>query len=144
MNTTKVAAERGDWKVPVKLKLSALWAALMSLYIYCDYLSLYRPGAIEEIMAGRMGPFPITQSSLLTASLLMAIPAVMIFLSLALKSGVGRWVNIIVGALYSAVNVWNLVGETWAYYDLFAILELVITLLIVGYAWTWRDPEVRG
>ena len=36
-------------------------------------------------MAGRMGPFPVTQGSLLTAAILMLIPGLMVFLSLALK-----------------------------------------------------------
>ena len=92
-------------------------------------------------MAGQMGPFPVTQASLLTASILMLIPAVMVFLSLALKPKVGRWTNIIVGLLYTAVNVGNLVGETWAFYLLFGIVEMALTLLIVGYAWTWRNAE---
>lgn len=36
-------------------------------------------------MAGRMGPLPVTQVSLLTASIMMLVPAVMVFLSLAMK-----------------------------------------------------------
>ena len=104
-------------------------------------LSLFKPGQIEEMVAGRMGPFPVTQSSLLSAAILMLIPAVMIFLSLALKPKVGRWVNIILGVLYTAVNVWNLVGETWVFYIVIGIVEMALTLLIVGYAWTWRNSE---
>ena len=92
-------------------------------------------------MAGRMGPFPVTQSSLFTASILMLIPAVMVFLSLALKPRVDRWVSIILGVLYTAVNIGNLVGETWVFYILFGILEVALTLLIVGYAWKWRNSE---
>ena len=141
MNTVNKATEKEDGKIPVQMKLSALWAALMFLYIYADYFSLYRPGQMEEVMAGRMGPFPVTQASLLLASILMLIPAVMVFLSLALKPRVGRWVNIILGVLYTAVNIGNLVGETWAFYILYGILEMALTLLIVWYAWKWRNPR---
>lgn len=130
-----------DAKTPVKALLSALWAALMFLYIYADYFSLYRPGQMEEVMAGRMGPFPVTQVSLLSAAILMMIPALMVFLSLALKPRVGRWANIILGLLYTVVNISNLIGEIWAYYLLFGIVEIVLTLLIVWYAWTWRTIE---
>ncbi len=128
-------------KIPVKMKLSALWAALMFLYIYADIFSLFKPGQIEEMVSGRMGPFPVTQASLLPASILMLIPAVMVFLALALKPKVDRWANIILGVLYTAVNIGNLVGETWAFYLLFGIVEMALTLLIVGYAWKWRNPE---
>ena len=141
MNTINRTTEKEDVKISVKMKLSALWAALMFLYIYADIFSLFKPGQIEEMVSGRMGPFPVTQASLLTASILMLIPALMVFLSLALKPRVGRWANIILGALYTAVNIGNLVGETWAFYLLFGIVEMALTLLIVRYAWTWRNAE---
>jgi len=133
--------EKQDVKIPVKMKLAALWVALMLLYIYADIFSLFKPGQMEEMIAGRMGPLPVTQGSLLTASLLMLIPAVMVFLSLALKPKVDRWVNIILGVLYTAVNVGNLIGETWAFYIVLGIVEMALTLLIVGHAWKWRNLE---
>jgi hypothetical protein len=141
MNLINKTTEKEEVKIPVKMKLSALWVALMFSYIYADHLSLFKPGQIEEMMAGRMGPFPVTQGSLSTASILMVIPAVMAFLALVLKPKVDRWVNIILGVLYTAVNVGNLVGETWAFYILFGIVEMALTLLIVGYAWKWRSAE---
>lgn len=140
VNTIHKTTETEDVKINVKMKLSALWAALMLLYIYADVFSLYRPGQIEEMISGRMGPFPVTQGSLLGASILMMIPAVMVFLSLALKPKVNRWANIILGILYALVNISNLMGETWAFYILFGMVEIVLTLLIVGYAWKWRNP----
>ena len=118
----------------VRMKLSALWASMMLLYIYADILSLFRPGQVEEMIDGRMGPFPVTQGSLLTASILMIIPAVMVFLSLTLKPKASRWANIALGSLYTLVNVSNLIGETWAYYILFGIVEIAVTLLIVWHA----------
>ena len=141
MNSTHQAIEKEALKVNVKIKLSALWAVLMFLYIYADIFSLYRPGQVEGMIAGRMGFLPVTQGALFSASLLMLIPAAMVFLSLMLKQKVDRWANIILGVLYTAVNIGNLVGETWAFYILFGIVELALTLLIVGHAWKWRNPE---
>jgi hypothetical protein len=141
MNTTIKTAEKENVKINGKMKLSALWVALMLLYIYADIISLYRPGQIEEAISGRMGPFPATQGSLLAASILMMIPAVMVFLSLALKPKVDRWANIILGVLYTLVNISNLIGVTWAFYLFFGIGEIVLTVLIVGYAWKWPNPE---
>ena len=141
MNTITKTTQEEDVKVPVRMKLSALWASLMFLYIYADHLSLFKPGQIEEMVSGRMGPFPVTQVSLLLGAILMLITAVMIFLSLALKPKVGRWVNIILGVLYTAVNIANLVGEPWAFYLLFGIVEIALTLLIVWYAAKWRSSE---
>ena len=61
MNTINKTTEMEDMKINVKIKLSALWVAMMLLYIYADILSLFRPGQIEEMLEGRMGPFPVTQ-----------------------------------------------------------------------------------
>jgi len=141
MNTGKRTIETEDIKINVKMKISALWAAMMLLYIYADILSLFRPGQIEEMIEGLMGPFPVTQASLLTASVLMIIPAVMVFLSLILKPKADRWVNIALGVLYTAVNISNLLGETWAYYILFGVVEIACTSLIVWYSWRWPNPE---
>lgn len=65
----------------------------------------------------------------------------MVFLSLALKPKAARWANIVLGAVYTAVNIGNLVGETWAFYLLFGVAEMALTLLIVGHAWQWRRLE---
>ena len=129
-----------ELKIGVKLKLSALWVAMMLLYIYADILSLFRPGQIKEMTEGLMGPLPVTQISLLAASLLMIIPAVMVFLCLTLKPKINRWTNIILGGLYTAVNISNLIGETWVYYLFFGIIEIGLALLIVWCAWKW--PKV--
>jgi len=144
MNTINKTTEKEDVKINVKMKLSALWVALMLLYIYADWFSLFRTGQIEEMISGRMGPFPVTQGSLLSASILMMIPAVMVFLSLTLKPKINRWVNIILGVLYTFVNISNLIGETWVYYIFSGVVEIVFTFLIVGYAWKWRNPEIQS
>jgi hypothetical protein len=141
MNINKKTTGIEDVRIHVKITLSALWVAMMLLYIYADILSLFRPGQIEEMREGLMGPFPVTQASLLVASILMIIPAVMVFLSLTLNPKMARGANIAVGALYTLVNSSNLIGETWAYYILFGIVEIVLTLLIVWYAWKWTSPE---
>ena len=50
MNTQKtpqIALE--DIKISLKLKLAALWASFMFLYIYVDYFHLYMPGSIEAV-----------------------------------------------------------------------------------------------
>ena len=141
MNSIHKTIGMEDGKINVKMKLSALWIALMLVYIYADIFSLFRPGQIEQMIAGRMGPFPVSQGSLLTASILMIIPAVMVFLSLTLKPEVNRWANIILGVLYTMVNINNLIGETWIYYLSSGVIEILCTLVIIWYAWKWPNPE---
>ncbi len=141
MNTNNKTAKMEDVKINVKIKLSALWAASMFLYIYVDYFYLYVPGHLEQMIAGKMGPLPTTQVSLLAALTLMMIPSLMIFLSLALKAKWNRWVNIIVGTLKIVVLLAAVIGESWAFYIFATIVELVLLSLIVWFAWKWPNPE---
>ena len=135
-----------DDRVSVKVKLAGLWAAMMLLYVYADILSLFRPGQIAEIESGKIGSFDVSQSSLLIASLIVILPALMIVLSLKLPVSLNRPANLALGVLYTLVNVGNLIGESWVYYFLFGLLEIALTLTIVATAWTWPiiDEPDRG
>ena len=131
-----------DVKVPVKLKLSALWAALMFLYAYGDILAYFRPGFIEDVMAGEVFAFEINQVFLLAISIYVAIPAVMVFLALILSPGINRWVNVVLRVAYAATILLSTIGEDFVYYVFLSVLEGAIALLIVWFAWKW--PEQRG
>ena len=134
MDRTKNALE--DVRIDVKIKLSALWASVVFCYIYADYFGLYVPGALQKMLNGRMEPLgPTTQGVLLGTSVLMAIPSLMIFLSVALKPNLNRWLNIILGVLYTVIiliTMWQ-----WAFYVLFGVIEVALTGLVVWYAWKW-------
>ncbi len=79
-----------DIKVSVNLKLATLWASFMFLYIYVDYFALYMPGKIADILKGRVFVFDITPGFLMAALASVTIPALMIFLSVALPAKVNR------------------------------------------------------
>ena len=66
--------------INLKLKLAALWASFMFLYIYVDYFHLYMPNMIADLLAGKVFTFDISQVFLLIVMVLVAIPAFMIFL----------------------------------------------------------------
>ena len=78
-----------DAKIHVKIKLAALWAVVQLTYIYGDYWGLYMPGYLEEIIAGD-NVFSNSQETLLGVVILMVIPGLMVFLSLALKPKANR------------------------------------------------------
>ena len=113
------------------IKLAGMWTTLMLLYIYCDIYSFHRTGYINEMIAGKIGPFEVRQGLLAVFGILMAIPALMVTACLFLKPEINRWINIVAGILYTAVNVGNLVGETWTYYWIYGVIEIIITVLIV-------------
>ena len=128
-----------DYKVPLRLKLSALWTGVMFLYIYGDYFELYVPQKVEGLLNGQnMLDSPM---KLFLATFLLTIPALMIFLSLMLKPQMTRWLNIGVGAFFTLLTL--LVGissmsEWRAFYVFLAFLESVVTAVIVWQAWNWK------
>lgn len=130
-----------DFKIHVKLKISALWISVMFCYLYADYFGLYVPGKLQKMLEGRMGPLgPTTQGVLLFASAMMVIPSLMVFLSVALKAKLSRWLNILFGVLYTVIiliTMWY-----WAFYIFYGVIEITLTGLIVVYAWKWPKHEV--
>lgn len=127
--------------IPAPIKLSLLWAALMGLYIYNDYFSMYLPGAIESMSAGIMGPLgEITDAILIGVSLMLAIPALMIFLSSAMPPVLSRWINVILGLAYTVVQGLTFFGSE-PFYQMVVVFEIVVTLLIVWIALRW--PKVQ-
>jgi hypothetical protein len=47
-----------------------------------------------------------------------------------------------VGILYILVSVSNLIGESWAYYLLFGVLEIGLAGLVVAYSYRWRGASM--
>ena len=125
-----------DSKINVKIKLSALWASVMFCYIYADYFGLFVPGVMQSMLNGQMRPLgATTQGVLLGTSLMLAIPSVMIFLSVALPPVLSRWLNIIVGAVYTAIILITMWG--WVFSIFYGVIEISLTALVVWYAWKW-------
>lgn len=131
-----------DVKVNVKLKLAALWTALMFLIIYVDYFALYMPGKVEYIMKGKVFVFDITQGFLLGVLAAVTMPGLMIFFSVALRAAMNRLLNIIIAALYIPFILFNLSGEAWMHMYFAAAVEVILLCLIIRYAWKW--PRING
>jgi len=142
MNTQKTQQnELEDIKVSVKLKLAALWSSFMFLYIYVDYFHLYMPDSINDILAGKVFIFDISYVLLMIAMFFVAIPALMIFLSVSLPAKVNRWTNIIIAVMYIPYMLFNLAGEAWVHMYFAAAIEVVLLGLIIRYAWKWPRIE---
>ncbi|WP_439504463.1 DUF6326 family protein [Sediminibacterium sp.] len=137
MNSKKTS-NLEDTKVNIKIKLSALWASVTLCYLYGDYFELYVPRKVEGLINGEN--LLNTPTNLFAATLLLAIPAMMVCLSIILKSVINKWLNIVVGLFFTVIMV--LIAFTsimpWRFFYVFlAIVESVITLIIVQYAYNW-------
>jgi Family of unknown function (DUF6326) len=127
---------------PTGVMLALAWASLMSLYIYNDFFSMYLPGVITNMSAGHMGPLGLaTPRVLVGVSILLAIPALMILLSVALPAGASRWLNIVFGLTYTVVEALTFRGPE-LFYKIVVAFEIAVTLFIVWRALRW--PRQAG
>ena len=117
----------------VKIKLSALWVALMLTYLLGDVLRIFS----GDFKAGEIGGMQVTQGLYLGMAVLMVIPVVMVFLCLTLKYPVNRWANIIVPIIFFIFNLIGLPTYPSAYDKFLIIVGLVFNVLTIWYAWKW-------
>jgi hypothetical protein len=127
-----------DLKVNIKIKLSALWASVTFLYIYGDYFELYVPNKVQGIINGNsMLDNPV---KLFAASVLLVVPSLMVCLSVILKTKINRRLNLIAGIFFTAIMLLiavTSISEWRAFYVFYAIVESMLTSIIVWYAWRW-------
>lgn len=144
MQTATAPTTRTDQQVPRQSKLAAAWASFMCLYIYVDVLGLYKPGAVEGILQGRVWNFEITQAFAVGALASAAVPIMMILLSSTLPERGNRMTNLVVASLLIPWMAFNLAGGQWLYYyGLGLALELIVLGYILRSAWTWpRTPAI--
>ena len=127
-----------DPPVPVRAKLAAGWTSFMFLYAYVDILNFFTPGVVRDILDGKVFEFDLSQTFSTTALTLVAVPILMVVLSMTLPARANRIANLVVASLYVPVTAFNVLGESWLYfYGLGIVLELILLALILRYAWTW-------
>jgi len=132
-----------EMKINTRIRLAALWTAVMFCYVYGDYFALYIPGEAEKLVHGKtLLDSPI---KVFAASVLMAIPPLAIVASVLGRASMVRLLNIIVGFMFTAIMLlivvtsFPITPEVSAYV-FYALLESLITSVIIWQAWKW--PKV--
>lgn len=136
--TSRTTSALYDPPMTVRTKLAAAWTSFVFFYIYVDYLHLYKPGAVDDILAGIVFEFDISQTFVVSSLAIVGIPALMIVLSVALPARASRVLNLVVASLCIPVAAFNVVGESWVYfYGLGAAVEVALLAYVLRSAWTW-------
>lgn len=105
-------------EAPVQVRLAALWASTMFLYVYADIIAFYKRVRSATSCAAVCGSSRSPRDGALGALALMTAPSVMIALSVLLPTRTNQWTNIVVASLFILVSIGNPIGETWAFDDL--------------------------
>lgn len=131
-NTTK--------KLDTKVLLSTLWIVVMINMLKADILSGFIPAMAEELAGTSVGTGASIPQLMLFGAIMGQLGIAMIILSRVLKYEINRWVNIVVG-IVNIAYIWGGM-TTYPHYIFIATVETLCLLLIVWFAWKWRDSEV--
>ena len=126
-------------KLDTKVLLSTLWIAVMINMLKADILSLNIPGAAEEVARTSASAGASIPQLMLVGAVMGQIGIAMIVLSPVLKYGINRWANIVAG-IVTIAYIWGGMAS-YPHYIFIATVETICLLLIVGFAWTWRNDE---
>ena len=129
-------------KVNVRIKISALWTAMLFVFVYVDLFSLYRADVRADIAAGELSGFTINQAFLLWTTGYVAIAALMVFGTLALRPRISRIANLALSTVYALTIIAGAIGDGNYYYLLGSALEVALLAAIAYYAWTWPRVAV--
>ena len=127
-----------DFEINIKFKLAALWTAVTFCYLYGDYFELYTPGKVDSLLSGEN--VLDSPSSLLIASAILVIPPIMILVSLMARPTRSKVLNIIFGTLFTLMMALIAIGSLtpwYSFYVLLAIVEAILTFMIVWKAIKW-------
>jgi len=131
-------------KVNIKIKLASLWASATFCYLYGDYFELYTPDKVSSLITG--DNIMDNPTTLLIASIILAIPSVMVAASIFLKPKINRILNLLFGTLFTIMTMFIGIistNEWYIFYVFLAFLESIITALIVWYAWKWPKEKSK-
>lgn len=126
--------------IPVQVKIAAAWTSNMFLYIYVDHFGLYMPGHLRGMLEGKVWVLDVSPNLLTGMLASVAIPAMMVMLSIALPARANRATNLVLATLYIPYSVFNAAGTTWdwaPFYGLSIALEVLLLACILRSAWTW-------
>lgn len=126
-------------RIDTKVLLSTLWIAVMINMLKADILSLNIPGAAEEVVKTATSTGATIPQLMLIGAIMGQLGIAMIILSRVLKYGINRWVNIIV-SIVTIAYIWGGMAS-YPHYIFIAAVETLCLLLIIGFAWTWRNVE---
>ncbi|MEE8600086.1 DUF6326 family protein [Euzebya tangerina] len=128
-----------DRPLDPRLQIAGLWTAVLLVFAFVDLFSLYRPDVRAELAEGTLAGFEIGEPFLLSATLYVAIPSVMVALTLLLPRRMNRGLNIALGVIYVATIIGAAIGEM-AYYLVGSVIEVVLLAVLIVIAWRWPRP----
>jgi hypothetical protein len=128
--------ERLTWKT----RISVLWLFMAVAMSAHSALAFMERAVVEQMWEMQMGA-----GMLVFITLFWLVPLIMAALSLILNDSASRWANIVLGIVFTLLNIGHLVEhlttEPAVHQILIVALTVVVAALITWYAWKWPKQE---
>jgi len=117
-----------------RLVLFSIWIFVLLNYVYADIVMvIFHPDVYQRAAQG------MSQLTVLGAAVLMEVLIAMPLVTVLLKRPAARWANVFGGIVGTAFVGVTLSPRAPWFYLFFGLIEIVCTLFIIWYAWSWRD-----
>ena len=125
-----------------KTRIAVLWVFMAVAMSAHSVLAFMEPGGLEKATAEveAMGP-----GMLVFFALFWLVPLWLAFVSMTVKDSCNRWVNFVLGIIFTILNIWHLIehlAQPTVHQLLIVGSTVVVTALIAWYAWKWPKQEV--
>ena len=125
-----------------KTRIVVLWLFMAVAMSAHSVLAFMEPGALEKAISEMEATGP---GMMLFMALFWWVPLVMAVLSVTLKDSANRWANMILGIIFTLLNIGHLsmhLAEALSVHQILIIgSTVVVTALIAWYAWKWPKQE---
>jgi hypothetical protein len=118
---------------PIRIKLAAVWIALMLVYLLGDVLRIFS----GDFEVGEVGGMEVSPGLYLGMAVLMLLPILMVLVNIFFEGQVVRWSDIILAVVFFLVNAVGLPTYPGLYDKFLIAVSLGMNILIVWLAWGW-------
>jgi hypothetical protein len=118
-----------------RTRVAVLWVAVAVAMSGSLLLGLIGPGALEEMLAGKMEGEPLDDATRFLLTALVLIPLVMAGVTLLVSDRVNRYLNLVAGlalGLLGALPVMEILDGTFDGHVVMALTAAALGLLICG------------
>jgi len=126
--------------VNTRIKIAGLWTSMLFVFVYVDIFGFFRKDVLENALAGKVFVFEANQLFFVLTTLYILIPCVVLYLTLSLRAKHARLMNLIVSPFYILTIMGAMIDETWMYFIIGSIVEIILLIAIFVLARKW--PQV--
>ncbi len=125
-----------------KARIALLWVFMAVAMSAHSLFAVMTPGGLDKTISEveAMGP-----GMLVFKALFWLVPLWLAFVSITVKGSSNRWVNFVLGIIFTILNIWHFVehlAEPSVEQILIVGSTVVVTALIAWYAWKLPKEEV--